>query len=572
MKKGVIYSFAGLAIAGVCLVLAIILGVLLRINNLNGREKAIKEKLAIALLQISSETVPLDETVKAGIEMCLSKDGYVADFAHSKIELGVQEDEHKTMVVQLDLAVTAPAIIPATVRRRTLTVFTTIQLPPDKENRIEEDLPAEQPVAQIPADPEPVVRPVPPVEPARRVQPAPRMEPARQVQVARHPVMPRENPERNHGQGRDFSPCKPPYPQVLKGLFVADLEDGSRVGSALEVNITAGGHRTRFPGDRYYSNYYQIHHTHSSWNSELQIAAREAYRMMEARNRTSSRCFMSIGFEDKYTKKDGGSAGAAFGALFCSVAEGIELDPTVAITGDISATGKVLPIGAVSPKIRGAIADHASLTLIPKENALNGFDYVLDHGTNGLWATQVLAVDTIDEILRYARKNRSSADLEAFKQFAALRQQVATRNGVYANDSEIINGLKDVLAKVPHHLSAAILLKYAERQGAFRYTLEGSMERIAVIAHPLYKQLSPYRSYYQRNPTYCFEQLNPDSREMKKIEQDLNLLSRRCHSDIEIIQRDCQSHGPQGRQCRKQCLYSANSEAGDGANKKYFWL
>ena len=110
MKKGVIYSFAGLAIAGVCLVLAIILGVLLRINNLNGREKAIKEKLAIALLQISSETVPLDETVKAGIEMCLSKDGYVADFAHSKIELGIQEDEHKTMVVQLDLAVTAQGI------------------------------------------------------------------------------------------------------------------------------------------------------------------------------------------------------------------------------------------------------------------------------------------------------------------------------------------------------------------------------------------------------------------------------------------------------------------------------
>ena len=66
-------------------------------------------------------------------------------------------------------------------------------------------------------------------------------------------------------------------------------------------------------------------------------------------------------FADKYNPHDGGSIGAAVGTLILSTIRGFEIDPKTAITGDVSADGKVRMIGGVAAKLRGAAAAGGSL-------------------------------------------------------------------------------------------------------------------------------------------------------------------------------------------------------------------
>ena len=60
---------------------------------------------------------------------------------------------------------------------------------------------------------------------------------------------------------------------------------------------------------------------------------------------------LEFSFEDR-TNYDGPSVGAALGTLMLSVIQGFDIDPQFAITGDVSAEGKVRVIGGVGAKLR----------------------------------------------------------------------------------------------------------------------------------------------------------------------------------------------------------------------------
>jgi ATP-dependent Lon protease len=93
--------------------------------------------------------------------------------------------------------------------------------------------------------------------------------------------------------------------------------------------------------------------------------------------------------------KDGPSAGIALFTAFASLITGIAVDAKLAMTGEITLRGVVLPIGGLKEKLLAA--DRAGITkvLIPKDNVTDLKD-VPEEVKNKL---QIVAVETIEDVL-----------------------------------------------------------------------------------------------------------------------------------------------------------------------------
>mgnify|MGYP000620844594 CR=1 FL=1 len=71
------------------------------------------------------------------------------------------------------------------------------------------------------------------------------------------------------------------------------------------------------------------------------------------------------------TPKDGPSAGVTMAASLYSLIMDKPLNPEVAMTGELSLTGKVLPVGGIKEKLLAAKRSHLKTVLIPKANEKN---------------------------------------------------------------------------------------------------------------------------------------------------------------------------------------------------------
>ncbi len=104
---------------------------------------------------------------------------------------------------------------------------------------------------------------------------------------------------------------------------------------------------------------------------------------------------------DGATPKDGPSAGIAMCTALVSCLTGNPVKASVAMTGEISLRGKVLPIGGLKEKILAALRGGIETVLIPKEN----FKDLEEIPDNAKQALQIIAVETIDEVLSLALEN-----------------------------------------------------------------------------------------------------------------------------------------------------------------------
>jgi ATP-dependent Lon protease len=68
------------------------------------------------------------------------------------------------------------------------------------------------------------------------------------------------------------------------------------------------------------------------------------------------------------TPKDGPSAGLAIAASLVSLLRGLVLDPRVAMTGEITLTGRVLPVGGIKEKVLAARRAGIELVILPERN------------------------------------------------------------------------------------------------------------------------------------------------------------------------------------------------------------
>lgn len=104
---------------------------------------------------------------------------------------------------------------------------------------------------------------------------------------------------------------------------------------------------------------------------------------------------------DGATPKDGPSAGIAMCTALVSCLTGNPVRADVAMTGEISLRGKVLPIGGLKEKLLAAHRGGIKTVLIPKDN-VKDLEEIPDNVKENL---AIHAVETIDEVLGLALEN-----------------------------------------------------------------------------------------------------------------------------------------------------------------------
>jgi ATP-dependent Lon protease len=98
------------------------------------------------------------------------------------------------------------------------------------------------------------------------------------------------------------------------------------------------------------------------------------------------------------TPKDGPSAGVAMVTSIVSVLTGIPVRKDVAMTGEITLRGRVLPIGGLKEKLLAALRGGLTTVLIPKENEKDLAE-IPDNVKKGL---KILFMNTVEEVLKFA--------------------------------------------------------------------------------------------------------------------------------------------------------------------------
>ena len=112
-----------------------------------------------------------------------------------------------------------------------------------------------------------------------------------------------------------------------------------------------------------------------------------------------------IHFPEGATPKDGPSAGIAITTGLVSSLTGIPVRPDVAMTGEITLRGEVLPIGGLKEKLLAAHRGGIKTVLIPEENVKDLAD-IPDNVKNRL---EILPVRWIDKVLEIALQRQPVA-------------------------------------------------------------------------------------------------------------------------------------------------------------------
>ncbi|MGL4811541.1 MAG: S16 family serine protease, partial [Beijerinckiaceae bacterium] len=98
------------------------------------------------------------------------------------------------------------------------------------------------------------------------------------------------------------------------------------------------------------------------------------------------------------TPKDGPSAGIAMATSIVSVMTGIPVRHDIAMTGEVTLRGRVLPIGGLKEKLLAALRGGVKKVLIPEENAKDLAE-IPANVKNGL---EIVTVSRMDEVLKHA--------------------------------------------------------------------------------------------------------------------------------------------------------------------------
>jgi len=98
------------------------------------------------------------------------------------------------------------------------------------------------------------------------------------------------------------------------------------------------------------------------------------------------------------TPKDGPSAGVAMGTAIVSIVTGIPVRREIAMTGEITLRGRVLPIGGLKEKLLAALRGGIKKVLIPADNAKDLAE-IPENVKSGL---EIVPVSRMEEVLKQA--------------------------------------------------------------------------------------------------------------------------------------------------------------------------
>ncbi|NBS17200.1 MAG: endopeptidase La [Gammaproteobacteria bacterium] len=130
------------------------------------------------------------------------------------------------------------------------------------------------------------------------------------------------------------------------------------------------------------------------------------------------------------TPKDGPSAGIGMCTALVSALTNIPVRSTVAMTGEITLRGEVLPIGGLKEKLLAAHRGGISMVLIPKENERD----LTEIPKNIKDKLTIVPVRWIDEVLGYALERMPEPDLSvAAKETPSVGKGVDLKNPIVAH-------------------------------------------------------------------------------------------------------------------------------------------
>ena len=103
------------------------------------------------------------------------------------------------------------------------------------------------------------------------------------------------------------------------------------------------------------------------------------------------------------TPKDGPSAGVAMATAIASILAGAAVRSNVAMTGELTLTGRVLPIGGLKEKLIAAFRAKMKTVLIPQKNHERDLHEIPDEVKNAL---EIVPITRIEEALKLALTTR----------------------------------------------------------------------------------------------------------------------------------------------------------------------
>ena len=110
------------------------------------------------------------------------------------------------------------------------------------------------------------------------------------------------------------------------------------------------------------------------------------------------KCDIHVHVPEGATPKDGPSAGIALMTSLVSALTGNAVHKDIAMTGEITLRGRVLPIGGLKEKLLAALRSGIKTVLIPNQNEKD-LEEIPQNVKEGL---KIIPVTSADEVLKYA--------------------------------------------------------------------------------------------------------------------------------------------------------------------------
>jgi hypothetical protein len=251
----------------------------------------------------------------------------------------------------------------------------------------------------------------------------------------------------------------------IKALYVREEDSGEMLGLASELILTAT------PGSpRGYTPVVFV----SQVGDQMTAVLDDVLRNVRVTYPKWAASRVDLSFEDRYTPKDGGSIGAAIGTLLLSMIQGFEIDSKVAMTGDVTADGKLRQIGGVAAKMRGATAAGCDVMIVPAANYDQVVDAMVFEGPSLITDIQVIGAETLDDATAAARVDRNEKLSRALDDFGSLAQILKKSPGrVHTKDTQ--DKLNRVLELAPNHISAKLLLLLAQNKAPQKLSATASL-------------------------------------------------------------------------------------------------
>ena len=132
-----------------------------------------------------------------------------------------------------------------------------------------------------------------------------------------------------------------------------------------------------------------IPHTAKEEEEKTKVSISEVYKRFD----------LHIHFPDGATPKDGPSAGIAISTVISSILSDRKIRSDVAMTGEVSLKGKVMPIGGLKEKMIAAHRAGMKTVIIPIKNYERDLNDIPDEVKNDL---KIMPVKRIEEVLKIA--------------------------------------------------------------------------------------------------------------------------------------------------------------------------